>query len=92
VRWTQNLRTRLGWDLLPRKVRRAVVGVIGGTIVLIGVALIVLPGPAFIVIPLGLLVLGSEFAWARRLLRRGKEMIAKVRGKGVEELAAEEKQ
>jgi Putative transmembrane protein (PGPGW) len=92
VRWTQNLRTRLGWDLLPRKLRRAVVGVIGGTIVLIGVALIVLPGPAFIVIPLGLLVLGSEFAWARRLLRRGKEMIAKVRGKGVEELAAEEKQ
>jgi Putative transmembrane protein (PGPGW) len=92
VRWTQNLRTRLGWDLLPRKLRRAVVGVIGGTIVLIGVALIVLPGPAFIVIPLGLLVLGSEFAWARRLLRRGKEMIAKVRGKRVEELAAEEKQ
>jgi hypothetical protein len=92
VRWTQNLRTRLGWDLLPRKLRRAVVGVIGGTIVLIGVALIVLPGPAFIVIPLGLLVLGSEFAWARRLLRRGKEMIAKVRGKGVEELAVEEKQ
>jgi Putative transmembrane protein (PGPGW) len=92
VRWTQNLRTRLGWDLLPRKVRRAVVGVIGGTIVLIGLALIVLPGPAFIVIPLGLLVLGSEFAWARRLLRRGKEMIAKVRGKRVEELAAEERQ
>jgi Putative transmembrane protein (PGPGW) len=92
VRWTQNLRTRLGWDLLPRKLRRAVVGVIGGTIVLIGLALIVLPGPAFIVIPLGLLVLGSEFAWARRLLRRGKEMIAKVRGKRVEELAAEERQ
>jgi Putative transmembrane protein (PGPGW) len=92
VRWTQNLRTRLGWDLLPRKLRRAVVGVIGGTIVLIGVALIVLPGPAFIVIPLGLLVLGSEFAWARRLLRRGKKMIAKVRGKRVEELAVEEKQ
>jgi Putative transmembrane protein (PGPGW) len=92
VRWTQNLRTRLGWDLLPRTLRRVVVGVIGGTIVLIGIALIVLPGPAIIVIPLGLLVLGSEFAWARRLLRRGKEMIAKMRGKRVEELAAEEKQ
>jgi len=92
VRWTENLRTRLGWDLLPRTLRRVVVGVIGGTIVLIGIALIVLPGPAIIVIPLGLLVLGSEFAWARRLLRRGKEMIAKVRGKRVEELAAEQKQ
>lgn len=92
MQWTQNLRARLGWDLLPRTLRRVVVGVIGGTIVLIGIALILLPGPAIIVIPLGLLVLGSEFAWARRLLRRGKEMIAKVRGKRVEELAAEEKQ
>jgi Putative transmembrane protein (PGPGW) len=94
VKWTQNLRTRLGWDLLPKTLRRVVVGVIGGTIVLIGIALIVLPGPAFIVIPLGLLILGSEFAWARRLLRRGKEMIGKVRGKRVErveELAEEEK-
>lgn len=91
MQWTQNLRARLGWDLLPRTLRRVVVGVIGGTIVLLGIVLIVLPGPAFIVIPLGLLVLGSEFAWARRVLRRGKEMIAKVRGKRVEELAAEEK-
>ena len=92
MQWTQNLRARLGWDLLPRTLRRVVVGVIGGTIMLIGIALIVLPGPAFIVIPLGLLVLGSEFAWARLLLKRGKDMIAKVRGKRVEELAAEEKQ
>jgi Putative transmembrane protein (PGPGW) len=92
VQWTQNLRTWLGWDLLPRTLRRVVVGVIGGTIVLIGIALIVLPGPALIVVPLGLLILGSEFAWARRVLRRGKEMIAKIRGKRVEELVAEEKQ
>ena len=73
--WTRNLRARLGWDLLPRMLRRIVVGVIGGTIVLIGIALLVLPGPAFIVIPLGLLILGSEFAWARGLLRRARQMI-----------------
>ena len=83
MKWMENLRTRLGWDLLPKTLRRVVVGIIGGTIVLIGIALIVLPGPAFIVIPLGLLVLGSEFAWARRLLRGAKEMIGKVRGKPV---------
>lgn len=71
--------------------RRIVVGVIGGTVVLIGVALVVLPGPAFIVIPLGLLILGSEFAWARRLLRRGKEMIGEARIERVENLAAEKK-
>ena len=71
--------------------RRLIISVIGGTILLIGIALLVLPGPAFIVIPLGLVVLASEFAWARRLLRRGKEMIGKVRGKRVEEIASEEK-
>lgn len=89
MKWARNLGTRLGWNLLPQTLRRIIVGVIGGTIVLIGIALLVLPGPAFIVIPLGLLILGSEFAWARRLLRRAKEMIGKARGKS-DELAEEE--
>ena len=91
MKWTQSLRTRLGLDLLPKTLRRAVVGVIGGTIVLIGIALIVLPGPAFVVIPLGLVILGSEFAWARWLLRRAKKMIAKVSGKRVDAVTAKEK-
>lgn len=91
MKWTQNLRKRLGWDLLPKLLRRIVVGVFGGTIVLIGIALIFLPGPAFIVIPLGLLILGSEFAWARQLLRRAKGMIGKVRGRPVDESTPEEK-
>ena len=91
MKWMENLRTRLGWDLLPKTLRRVVVGVFGGTILLIGIALIVLPGPAFIVIPLGLLILGSEFAWAKRLLRRAREMIGKVRGRRVDNLAPEEK-
>ena len=85
------LRARLGWNLLPKILRRILVGVIGGTIVLIGIALLVLPGPAFIVIPLGLLVLGSEFAWARRLLRRAREMIGQPRAERVEETAVEDK-
>ena len=91
MKWTKNLRSRLGWDLLPKTLRRVVVGIIGGTIVLIGIALLVLPGPAFIVIPLGLVILGSEFAWARWLLRRAKGMIAKVSGKSVDELTPEQK-
>ncbi|MEY2560332.1 MAG: hypothetical protein QOG51_747, partial [Verrucomicrobiota bacterium] len=55
--------------------------VIGGTIVLIGIAMILLPGPAVIVIPVGLGVLATEFAWARRLVRRTRVMIAKARGR-----------
>lgn len=53
--------------------RRIAVSIIGGTVCLIGVVMIVLPGPAMIVIPLGLGILGLEFAWARRWLRRVKE-------------------
>ena len=58
---------------------------------LVGIALIVLPGPAFIVIPLGLVILGSEFAWARWLVRRAKGMLAKVSGKRAENLTPEQK-
>lgn len=53
--------------------RRIVVAVVGVTVLLIGVALLVLPGPAFVVIPTGLAILGLEFAWARRWLNRVKE-------------------
>jgi hypothetical protein len=51
--------------------------VIGGTVVLIGVALIVLPGPAVIVIPIGLAILATEFAWAQNTLARAKAMVGK---------------
>jgi tellurite resistance protein TerC len=64
-------------DLTYRQARRIVIGVVGGTIVLIGIALIVLPGPAFIVIPAGLAVLSIEFAWARRFLHKVREGISR---------------
>jgi tellurite resistance protein TerC len=44
----------------------------------VGVAMIVLPGPAFLVIPVGLGILGIEFAWARRWLKKIKERGASV--------------
>ena len=53
--------------------RRLVIGSLGLTVLLVGVAMIVLPGPAFIVIPVGLGILGIEFAWARRWLKTLKD-------------------
>lgn len=53
--------------------RRLVIGFFGLTVLLVGVAMIVLPGPAFIVIPVGLGILGIEFAWARRWLKTLKD-------------------
>jgi tellurite resistance protein TerC len=57
--------------------RKLFVAIIGGTVFLIGVALIVLPGPAFIVIPIGLAILATEFAWARSMVNRAKAMVGK---------------
>ena len=57
---------------LWKQARRVVIFVIGSTVVLIGVAMIVLPGPAIVVIPLGLAILATEFIWARRWLDSAK--------------------
>ncbi len=53
--------------------RRLVIGVIGTTVILVGIVMLVLPGPAVVVIPLGLGILGAEFAWARRWLHTLKD-------------------
>jgi tellurite resistance protein TerC len=52
------------------RARKIVVAVIGGTVILVGITMIVLPGPAILVIPLGLAILATEFLWARRWLKR----------------------
>ncbi len=65
--------------------RRIVITITGFTVLLVGIALTVLPGPAFIVIPAGLAILGLEFAWARHTLRalrkRGSMIVAAARAK-----------
>lgn len=53
----------------PRPVRWLLVAV-GFTLLLAGAAMLVLPGPAFVVIPVGLALLSLEFSWAGRLLDR----------------------
>jgi tellurite resistance protein TerC len=58
--------------------RRVIVSVVGATVLLIGIALLVLPGPAFIVIPLGLAILATEYAWARRWLKKVRQMASDV--------------
>ncbi len=63
-----------------RWARRIAVGLVGGTVLLIGIALLVLPGPALVVIPVGLAILGLEFAWARLWLRKVKRRSADLIG------------
>ncbi|MDH3713009.1 MAG: PGPGW domain-containing protein [Gammaproteobacteria bacterium] len=61
-----------------RQLRRLVVFVIGITVVLIGTIMFFTPGPAVVVIPIGLGILALEFAWARMLLKRFKERAEKL--------------
>lgn len=58
--------------------RKVAVAIVGGAVLVVGVALIVLPGPAFLVIPAGLAILATEFPWARRLLRWAKDRAARL--------------
>jgi uncharacterized protein (TIGR02611 family) len=68
--------------------RKIAVAVAGTTVLVFGVALIVLPGPAFLVIPAGLAILATEFLWARRLLRYARERAGRVLGRGAPSRAA----
>jgi hypothetical protein len=56
-----------------KQARRAAIAVAGFTILALGVAMLVTPGPGWLVIFVGLSLLGLEFVWARRLLKRFKD-------------------
>lgn len=60
------------WQRVPKPVRVPIVLTIGLTIVGVGIALLVLPGPGIVVIIVGVALLATEFAWARSLLDHGK--------------------
>ena len=62
-----------------KQTKRLIVIVVGFTILLIGIAMIVLPGPAVLFIPLGLAILGTELLWARKLLTKIKTKIQKTK-------------
>ncbi len=83
-RQSTNSTTRNGLTALThytlKQIRRLVVLVTGLTVVLVGVIMVVTPGPALIVIPAGLGILAIEFAWARSLLVKAKSQIEKSLG------------
>ena len=61
-----------------KQVKRLIIIVVGFTVLILGVIMIVLPGPAILVIPAGLAILATEFAWARRLLEKIKSKFRKA--------------
>ena len=53
-----------------KQAKRLITVVIGFTIVLVGIIMLVTPGPGFVAIVLGLALLGTEFVWAKKLMKR----------------------
>ncbi len=64
-----------------KKIKKIIVAVIGFTVLAFGILLIVFPGPAFIVIPIGLSILATEFVWAKKLLEKVKKGFLKTLSK-----------
>jgi uncharacterized protein (TIGR02611 family) len=67
----------------PRPVRWLFV-VAGFTVLLAGLAMLVLPGPALAVIPMGLFLLALQFQWAEEWLERSIHQADKAKQKAAE--------
>ncbi|NUR07531.1 MAG: hypothetical protein HOQ45_11025, partial [Nocardioidaceae bacterium] len=57
---------------------KVLVGVVGAFVVAAGVVMLVTPGPAVVVIPIGLAILATEFEFARRWLERARGWAGRV--------------
>jgi uncharacterized protein (TIGR02611 family) len=62
-----------------RHLKTFITAVVGFTVIAIGVAMLVLPGPGLVVIGVGLLILSAEFVWAKRALDRMKDGAERLR-------------
>lgn len=60
------------WKRLPHPLRWIGAAIVGGTLIAVGVVLLVLPGPGLLLIAMGVAVLATEFAWAEATLRKMK--------------------
>jgi tellurite resistance protein TerC len=60
------------YNLTFAGLRRIIILVLGISVVIVGIIMIVTPGPAIVVIPAGLAILATEFVWARIILKKFK--------------------
>jgi tellurite resistance protein TerC len=63
------------WPVTYRHAKRVVIAVVGGTVVLMGLVMLLLPGPGVLTVAAGLAILATEFLWAKRWLARVRQRI-----------------
>ena len=76
-RMLRGIRRRIDGRPALRRAYRVIVGVLGGAIAIVGLLLVPLPGPGWLIVFLGLAILGTEFAWAKRLAAYTKRQLAR---------------
>jgi len=62
-------------NLVNKHIKYGLVNIVGGFLTLVGAIFIVLPGPAFLFLPIGLAILSLEHAWAKVWLRRCQRLM-----------------
>jgi uncharacterized protein (TIGR02611 family) len=63
---------------------RVAFGIGGAVVTVAGLIMLVTPGPAFVLIPIGLAMLSMEFVWAERLLVKSLEQAAVAQEKAAQ--------
>jgi uncharacterized protein (TIGR02611 family) len=80
----QRLRARRDRHLARGRLYRIVFAVAGFTVLAVGLAMLVLPGPGIPVMIIGLTLLALEFAWAERMLERAINRMERARQSAAE--------
>jgi len=88
-RLRERLAERREVHLERSRLYRILFGIAGAIVTLAGVAMLLLPGPAFVVIPIGLAMLALEFAWAEAMLDHALEQAEAAQRKASEASGAE---
>ncbi|MCG9729353.1 PGPGW domain-containing protein [Shewanella sp. Isolate13] len=58
--------------------KKAIITLVGATLTLAGTLLIILPGPAWLLLPIGLAVLSLEYPWARHWLKKSQDHLSQT--------------
>ena len=80
-RFQDRVRHFLRLDKLPPVARKVIVFTVGGLLLIAGVIMLVTPGPALLLIPLGLMILGFEFKWAGTMAQKVIDLLQGARRK-----------
>jgi uncharacterized protein (TIGR02611 family) len=75
VRWARAQRESIRRRPGAYRIYRIIVGLVGGAIVIGGLALVPLPGPGWLIVFLGLALLATEFEWAARVEKFARDRV-----------------